>query len=222
MAASLLLRKKKCCSVAFDGTTDIAKPDAGSGQVANDPKATSLGRRQIMPIVLAVCVIIDPNQCRCMSKRLLFLLQWRKSQMRRVAPIVALSLALGTGLQAHAQQSHDPRVADLVQAGALQFGLGLGTPMTAVKDPTTGEVKGVALEMGRALAARIGVKFLSVEYPRPGAVIDGLRTNAWDVSKSCNRSGTSGAGGFFQSMGAKRPDLSGTARLLNPQRCRHR
>lgn len=36
--------------------------------------------------------------------------------------------------------------------------------------------------LGRALAVRIGIQFVSVEYPRPGAVIDGLRANAWDVS----------------------------------------
>ncbi len=102
--------------------------------------------------------------------------------MRGIALIIALAFVLGTALQVQAQQPQDPRVEDIVQAGVLRFGLGLGTPMVAVKDPTTGEVKGVALEMGRALAARIGVKFTSVEYPRPGAVIDGLRTNAWDVS----------------------------------------
>src|SRR5262249_50762742 len=42
--------------------------------------------------------------------------------------------------------------------------------------------KGPALELGRALAARIGIQFVPVEYPRPGAVIDGLRTNGWDIS----------------------------------------
>ncbi len=51
-----------------------------------------------------------------------------------------------------------------------------------MRDPATGEVKGPALELGRALAARIGIQFVSVEYPRPGAVIDGLRDNAWDAS----------------------------------------
>jgi polar amino acid transport system substrate-binding protein len=38
------------------------------------------------------------------------------------------------------------------------------------------------LELGRALAARIGIKFVAVEYPRPGAVVDGLRANGWDIS----------------------------------------
>jgi polar amino acid transport system substrate-binding protein len=73
-------------------------------------------------------------------------------------------------------------VADLVQTGALRVGVGLGSLTTAIKDPATGEVKGPALELGRALAARIGIQSVAVEYPRPGAVIDGLSANAWDIA----------------------------------------
>ena len=79
-------------------------------------------------------------------------------------------------------QQPDPRVADLVQSGALRIGLGLGSATTATKNPATGEVTGTAVELGRALAARIGTKLVPVEYPRPGAVIDGLRNNGWDVT----------------------------------------
>jgi len=81
-----------------------------------------------------------------------------------------------------AQQRSDSRVADLVQAGKLRVGLGLGSPALAVKDAATGEVRGPALELARALAERIGVKLEPVYYPRPGAVLEGLRTNAWDVT----------------------------------------
>ncbi len=108
--------------------------------------------------------------------------------MKQIVPTFALTLALGigtwvTGAQtAYAQQAKDPRVADLVQAGRLRVGIGLGTPALAVKNPTTGDVRGPALDLGRALAARIGVELVSVEYPRPGAVIEGARTNAWDVA----------------------------------------
>jgi polar amino acid transport system substrate-binding protein len=93
----------------------------------------------------------------------------------------ALALTFGGGAS-FAQNSPDPRVADLVQSGALRVGVGLGSLTTAMKDPATGEVKGPALELGRALADKIGGKFVPVEYPRPGAVIDGLRTNGWDVT----------------------------------------
>lgn len=107
--------------------------------------------------------------------------------MRQLARMVGLTVALTaaagfSGQTAFAQATQDSRVADLVRAGELRVGLGLGTLMQAVKDPATGELRGVALEMARALAARIGLKLVTIEYPRPGAVIDGLRTNAWDVS----------------------------------------
>jgi polar amino acid transport system substrate-binding protein len=102
--------------------------------------------------------------------------------MTRIALAAVLALAVaGTGTS-FAQQSPDPRVADLVQSGTLRIGVGLGSLTTATRNPVTGEVKGPALELGRAIAARIGIQSVSVEYPRPGAVIDGLRANAWDIT----------------------------------------
>jgi len=102
--------------------------------------------------------------------------------MMRIALAALLALALGGSGTSFAQQLPDPRVADLVQSGALRTGLGIGSLTTATRNPATGEVKGPALELGRALAARMGIQFVPVEYPRPGAVIDGLRANAWDIS----------------------------------------
>lgn len=107
--------------------------------------------------------------------------------MPRLAPIVSAVLAFGVALgvvgqAAFAQATQDPRVSDIVSAGELRVGLGLGVLIQAVKDPATGELRGAALELARALAARIGVRLVTIEYPRPGAVMDGVRTNAWDVS----------------------------------------
>ncbi|MFZ1171629.1 MAG: transporter substrate-binding domain-containing protein [Bradyrhizobium sp.] len=108
--------------------------------------------------------------------------QAKDGLMMRIAPAAVLALALGASGPSFAQHSPDPRVADLVQSGALRVGLGLGSLTTAIRNPATGELKGPALELGRALAARMGIQFVPIEYPRPGAVIDGLRANAWDVS----------------------------------------
>jgi polar amino acid transport system substrate-binding protein len=102
--------------------------------------------------------------------------------MMRIALGAVLALALGGSVTSFAQQAPDPRVADLAQSGTLRVGVGLGSLTTAMRDPATGEVKGPALELGRALAARIGIQFVAVEFPRPGAVVDGLRTNPWDVT----------------------------------------
>lgn len=51
-----------------------------------------------------------------------------------------------------------------------------------MKDPANGELRGLAVDLGRALAARIGVDFVAIEYPRPGAILEGVRSNAWDVA----------------------------------------
>jgi polar amino acid transport system substrate-binding protein len=88
-------------------------------------------------------------------------------------PVVTVSLA---------QPGPDPRVADLVAAGKVRVGLGIGNHASAFKDPATGEMRGVAADLARAFAAHIGVALEVVEYPRPGAVFDGARTGAWDVT----------------------------------------
>jgi polar amino acid transport system substrate-binding protein len=81
-----------------------------------------------------------------------------------------------------AQQGPDPRIADIVSTGKLRVGIGLANLVSGVKDPATGELRGVAAELGRALAARIKVEFQPVEYPRPGVVLEGAKNNAWDVT----------------------------------------
>lgn len=102
--------------------------------------------------------------------------------------VMALTMSLGVGAElagievSYAQQTTDPRVADLVRAGRVRVGLGLGVPTLAIKDKATGELRGPSVELGRALAARIGVDFVPVEYPRPGAVMGGLRSGEWDVT----------------------------------------
>lgn len=80
------------------------------------------------------------------------------------------------------KHSLDPRVADLVRAGRIRVALGLGSPALALKDPATGELRGPALDLARALAARIGIELMPIEYPRPGAIMEGVRTSAWDVT----------------------------------------
>jgi polar amino acid transport system substrate-binding protein len=91
-------------------------------------------------------------------------------------------LAQFAAATAEAQQSSDPRVSDLVQNGKLRVGLGLANRISAIKDPATGELSGIASDLARALAARIGIDLQPVEYPRPGAVLNGAPTNAWDVA----------------------------------------
>jgi len=104
--------------------------------------------------------------------------------MRRTALMMALTLALGIAVAVigeqilNAQQVPDPRVADLVRAGRVRVGLAL-LPTFATKDPVTGELRGVAIDLARALAARLGVEVLPVEYSGVATVLDaGQRTDS--------------------------------------------
>lgn len=106
--------------------------------------------------------------------------------MRRTTFVSAFTLALGLaigilGRQNAKAQTSDSRVADLVRTGKLRVGVGVVAPHWAVKDPQTGEIRGVAVDIARALAKRIGIELVAVEYPSPPAVLGGLKDNAWDI-----------------------------------------
>jgi polar amino acid transport system substrate-binding protein len=80
---------------------------------------------------------------------------------------------------ANAQQVPDPRVADLVRAGKLRVAL---FPPEYSKDPVTGELRGGPfMEIARALAARLGIEALPVEYPTPPKVVECLGAGTCDV-----------------------------------------
>jgi polar amino acid transport system substrate-binding protein len=100
---------------------------------------------------------------------------------KRIFASLVIVVAVGVST-IHAQQSADPRVADIVHAGKLRVGLGVGSPVLALKHPATGEVRGPALDLARALAKKIGVEVALVEYPRPGAVLAGLKNDEWDLT----------------------------------------
>jgi len=79
----------------------------------------------------------------------------------------------------HAQTASDARVADLVRAGHLRVAL---FPPEYRKDPATGELGGVQMDLARALAARLGVQVVPILYPTPADVLGGLKSGAWDIA----------------------------------------
>ncbi len=84
---------------------------------------------------------------------------------------------LASAASADAQQSSDPRVEDLVRAGRVRVAL---FPPMYTKDPATGELGGVAMDLARALAARLGLGVLPVEYPTPAQVLECLKGGTCD------------------------------------------
>ncbi len=67
---------------------------------------------------------------------------------------------------ADTRKSRDPRIADLVHAGEIRFGL---FPPQYYKDAKSGELKGLWAEVARELAAHVGVKAVLMEFSTPPA-----------------------------------------------------
>jgi polar amino acid transport system substrate-binding protein len=79
----------------------------------------------------------------------------------------------------NAPKTSDPRVADLVHAGRMRVGL---FPPQYVKDAANGALKGVWVEIARALASRVGVEIVVLEKPTPSEVVDALNAAVCDVA----------------------------------------
>lgn len=70
----------------------------------------------------------------------------------------------------------------LAPTGKLRVGFISGSPIHATRDAASGEFKGVAVDLGKELAGRIGVPFEPVAYSSVPALIAGARTGEWDVA----------------------------------------
>lgn len=97
-------------------------------------------------------------------------------------PIIAILGALLSG-GAHVQAASTPEVQQtLAPTGKLRVGLILGVPAQVVRDAASGEMKGVAFDLGKELARRIEVPFEPVLYPSIGALLEGGRSGNWDIA----------------------------------------
>lgn len=82
-------------------------------------------------------------------------------------------------------QSNEPAVearAALAPTGKLRVGLYLGNPLSVVRDANTQQLKGVGLELGQYIAGRLQVPLEPVVYASTGALLEGSKSNQWDVS----------------------------------------
>lgn len=69
----------------------------------------------------------------------------------------------------------------LAPSGQLRVAF-LAGPLYATKDPATGELRGVAVDLGRSLAGVVGVPMQPKVYPNPSAIVEGAKTGEWDVA----------------------------------------
>jgi len=95
---------------------------------------------------------------------------------------VLLLVAVGSLIAGCATTGPSPEARNaLAPTGKLRVGINLANPVLAKRDPATGEVNGITMDLGRMLATRVGAEFVPVLYPNPGALVEGARAGAWDV-----------------------------------------
>jgi polar amino acid transport system substrate-binding protein len=75
-----------------------------------------------------------------------------------------------------------PARAELAPTGTLRAGINYGNVILARKDGATGESTGVAIDLARELAKRLGVPVEVIGYESVGAMVDGAKAGAWDIA----------------------------------------
>jgi len=99
--------------------------------------------------------------------------------VKGLGAFAAAAALLSIAATADAQQSADPRIADLVAAGRVRFGT---FPPQYTKDTSTGELKGPWVEAMRALGGHMGLSVVFTEVTNPSKLIECLSAGQCDVA----------------------------------------
>jgi polar amino acid transport system substrate-binding protein len=97
--------------------------------------------------------------------------------------IRVLSLLILAALAAPRAYAQDAR--DVAPTGSLRVAVGVGpapSPFWATRDPASGKLRGVTVELGKAAAEKLGLPLQLVEYPNSGEIAAAADKNAWDIS----------------------------------------
>ena len=70
----------------------------------------------------------------------------------------------------------------LVPSGKLRVGVYPNSPFSMVRDLVSGEMKGIAVELGKALAMRLDVPYEQVEFRRPAEIYEALKAGQIDMT----------------------------------------
>jgi polar amino acid transport system substrate-binding protein len=72
--------------------------------------------------------------------------------------------------------------AELAPRGTLRVAFPVASPLYVVKDPATGSLRGVSIEIGTELAKRLGVPFEARPYTTVGDLIRATGADEWDLA----------------------------------------
>jgi polar amino acid transport system substrate-binding protein len=71
---------------------------------------------------------------------------------------------------------------DLAPTGTLRVGINYGNPVLATRDPSSGLLGGVAVDLARELGRRTDLPVELVGFESAGKMVEGLQAAAWDVA----------------------------------------
>ena len=101
--------------------------------------------------------------------------------MRFFALLGAFVMAMTTGAAA----DDSAAIKELAPTGKLRVAIAVGPAPSAlwtVRDPATGKARGVPVELGSALAAKLKVPVEFVEFQASGEIVASRDANKWDVT----------------------------------------
>ena len=73
-------------------------------------------------------------------------------------------------------------LADLAPTGKLRVGINYGNPVLATRDPASGDLRGVAVDLARELGKRVDITVELVAFESAGKMFDAVKAGAWDVA----------------------------------------
>ena len=71
---------------------------------------------------------------------------------------------------------------DLGPTGTLRVGINQGNFLVVTKDPASGELRGIAVDLARELGRRAGLPVEFIAYASAGKMAEVVTTGAWDVA----------------------------------------
>jgi polar amino acid transport system substrate-binding protein len=99
-----------------------------------------------------------------------------------MARLALILLAILAAFPASAEESF---MRELTPTGKLRVAIGVGPAASAfysMRDATTGKPRGVAVDLGAALAKKLGVPIEYVEFPSSGEITAAADRDVWDVT----------------------------------------
>ena len=115
----------------------------------------------------------DPNAAPAAARRI-----W----MRTFAVVSLTAVLAACGTMRSASTPPPAAAKELAPSGKLRAAINFGNPILATKDAATGEPRGVSVDLARELGKRLGVPVELVTYTAAGKVVEGVKSNEWDIA----------------------------------------